>query len=96
MFWQWPARARETASEQPWARAVALEFAVGQGLATHSAPADALLICTGGSVRFVLEGEERQLRPGDGVSTGAGQPHAVIGGAPGQAVLVLRRVSDPA
>lgn len=78
-------------ADQPWIRAVALEFPEGKGLPPHRAPADALFICTAGTVRFLLEEAERALQPGDGVVLREGQMHAVTAGASGRAVLLLRQ-----
>lgn len=94
LFWQWPAEDRGTLAETGWVRAVALTLPEGRGLPEHAAPADALLLCVAGLVRFSLEGEARELHPGDGVVMRAGQRHSVAAGAGGRAVLLLRRDGD--
>lgn len=93
-FWQWPNG--PDGAEEAWVRIVSLDFPADRGLAAHSAPADALFLCVGGTIRFSLEGETRDLRPGDGVAMRAGQVHAVAGGAEGRALLLLRRPAEGA
>ena len=91
MFCGWPDPPGSTVAEQPWIRAVPLQLVEARGSAPHKAPVDAVFIYTAGAVRFVLEGTERELQAGDGVVPQEGQMHAVTGGAPGRAVLLLRR-----
>ena len=79
-----------------WVRVALVAIDGARGLAAHAAPADAALVCVEGSIRFVHEGTERTLHPGDGVLMRRGDVHSALPGASGRAVLLLREESPPA
>jgi len=91
VFWQWPDGQRGEVAQAEWVRAVALSFEAAQGLAPHRAPAEAVFICVEGTIRFVLEGRQQDLRPGDGVVMRRGDLHAVEPGEAGRALLLLQQ-----
>jgi len=89
VFWKWP-EAPDLGAEG-WARVRMVEVAAGRELPIHPAPADVLVVCVAGTIRFLADGEERDLGPGDGVALRAGAPHAIRAGDGGRVLLILRQ-----
>jgi quercetin dioxygenase-like cupin family protein len=52
-------------------------FDAGQGLSEHSAPFDAVVLVIDGEGRFIIGGEEHDLKAGQLITMPANIPHAV-------------------
>lgn len=52
-------------------------FDKGQGLSTHSAPFDALVVVLEGCVRITIAGKSQRLKGGDAIIMPAHLPHSV-------------------
>lgn len=83
--WGDAVRARKVEGERITLAVV--ELAPGAVVPEHRHPHEQLGLCIRGSVRFELDGEVRELRPGGTWRILGGRPHAVVAGPEGAVVI---------
>ena len=66
-------------------------FDKGEGLSEHTAPYDALVLVTDGSVEIAIGGEPRKLSAGQGIIMPANVTHALKALTPFKMTLVMIR-----
>lgn len=64
-------------------------FDKGQGLSTHSAPFDALVIILQGEARITISGKWHKVKEGEMIIMPANKPHALKATKPFKMVLVM-------
>lgn len=63
--------------EQGGQKTILFAFAEGQGLKTHTAPHNVVLVALEGSCRFSIGGENQELKPGQAILIPSSEPHAL-------------------
>lgn len=64
-------------------------FDSGQALSEHTAPFDALLLCSDGNLNVMIAADEHSLHRDDLIILPAGIPHAVKAVEPSKCMLVM-------
>lgn len=66
-----------TLAQQPGCKATLFAIDTDEGMSSHAAPGDALILCLEGRGEITIEGEQHVLLPGQSVVMSAGAAHAV-------------------
>lgn len=64
-------------------------FDKGQGVSTHAAPGDAMIVCLEGKADVVLNGENLQIKAGESLIMPAQAPHSVKAAEPHKMLLTV-------
>lgn len=64
-------------------------FDKGQGVSTHAAPGDAMIVCLEGKADVVLNGENLQIKAGESLIMPAQAPHSVKAAEPYKMLLTV-------
>lgn len=66
-----------TLAQKPGVGITVLAFDEGEGVSTHAAPGDAMVVILDGSAMITIDGKEYSLKAGEGIVMPANIPHAV-------------------
>jgi quercetin dioxygenase-like cupin family protein len=80
-----------TLVKKPMGTVTVFAFDVGEGLSTHSAPFDALVLNLQGEADITISDTPHRLTAGDLLKLPAGQPHAVKAVTPFKMLLIMIR-----
>lgn len=69
-------------------------FDAGEGLSTHSAPFDAMVVAVDGEVEITIDDRPSRLKAGDMVIMPAGHPHALKALTQFKMLLIMIRSSE--
>lgn len=66
-----------TLAQQPGVGMTLLAFDAGEGVSTHAAPGDALVLALDGEAEITIDGDVNYIKKGECLVMPAGIPHAV-------------------
>lgn len=78
-----------TVIAKPTGTVTVFSFDKGQGLSTHSAPFDALVVILDGEARITISGKAHKVSKGEMIIMPANKPHALKANKPFKMMLVM-------
>ena len=66
-----------TLAQKPGVGITVFAFDEGEGVSTHAAPGDAMVVILDGEAKITIDGKEQNLKAGEGIVMPANIPHAV-------------------
>lgn len=78
-----------TLAQQPGAGITLFAFDAGEGVGTHSAPGDAMVVALDGEALITIDGVENKVEEGGVIIMPANIPHAVKAVTPFKMLLVV-------